>query len=73
MDYKGNVFEFLPFGAGRRVCPGLPMAARHVHLVLASLIHFFDWSLPQSQEPRELDMSEKFGDIAEGGTTYLDS
>ncbi|KAK3027558.1 LOW QUALITY PROTEIN: hypothetical protein RJ639_042327 [Escallonia herrerae] len=34
LDFKGNDFEFLPFGAGRRICPGLPMAARHVPLVL---------------------------------------
>ncbi|KAH7862461.1 hypothetical protein Vadar_005109 [Vaccinium darrowii] len=61
LDYKGNDYEFLPFGAGRRICPGLPMAAKHVPLVLASLIHFFDWSLPDEIDPTELDMSEKFG------------
>ncbi|KAK3005494.1 hypothetical protein RJ639_016053 [Escallonia herrerae] len=38
LDFKGNDFEFLPFGAGRRICPGLPMAARHVPLVLASFV-----------------------------------
>ncbi|KAH7862581.1 hypothetical protein Vadar_006775 [Vaccinium darrowii] len=61
LDYKGNDYEFLPFGAGRRICPGLPMATKHVPLVLASLIHFFDWSLPDEIDPNELDMSEKFG------------
>ncbi|KAK6935330.1 Cytochrome P450 [Dillenia turbinata] len=61
LDYKGNDFEFLPFGAGRRICPGLPMAAKVVPLVLASLIHFFDWSLPHGNDSKEMDMSEKFG------------
>jgi cytochrome P450 len=61
LDYKGNDYDFLPFGAGRRICPGLPMAAKHVPLVLASLIHFFDWSLSDEIDPNELDMSEKFG------------
>lgn len=61
LDYKGNDFEFLPFGAGRRICPGLPMATRHIPLVLAALIHFFDWSLPQGSDPSQLDMNEKFG------------
>ncbi|KAM3343842.1 hypothetical protein P3S68_025932 [Capsicum galapagoense] len=61
MDFKGNDFEFLPFGAGRRICPGLPMAAIEVPLVLASLVHFFDWELPHGKCTAELDMTEKFG------------
>lgn len=40
-DYEGNDFEFLPFGAGRRICPGLPLASPMVHLMLASLLHSF--------------------------------
>ncbi|KAA8521984.1 hypothetical protein F0562_012702 [Nyssa sinensis] len=61
LDFKGNDFEFLPFGAGRRICPGLPMGAKQVSLALASLIHHFDWSLPHGNDPNELDMNEKFG------------
>lgn len=61
MDFKGNDFEFLPFGAGRRICPGLPMAAIKIPIVLASLVHFFDWELPHGKYPFELDMTEKFG------------
>ncbi|KAH7864131.1 hypothetical protein Vadar_026110 [Vaccinium darrowii] len=60
LDYKGNDYEFLPFGAGRRICPGLSMAAKHVPLILASLIHFFEWSLPGENDPTGLDMNEKF-------------
>ncbi|KAE9459572.1 hypothetical protein C3L33_08582, partial [Rhododendron williamsianum] len=60
LDYKGNDYGFLPFGAGRRICPGIPMAAKVVPLVLASLVHFFDWSLPGEIDPNGLDMSEKF-------------
>ncbi|OIT21830.1 cytochrome p450 76c2 [Nicotiana attenuata] len=61
MDFKGNDFEFLPFGSGRRICPGLPMAAKSVPLVLASLVHFFDWELPNGKCSIDLDMNEKFG------------
>ena len=61
LDFKGNDFEFLPFSAGRRICPGIPMAAKVVPLVLASLIHIFDWSLPHGNDSEKLDMSEKFG------------
>ncbi|KAA8521980.1 hypothetical protein F0562_012706 [Nyssa sinensis] len=61
LDFKGNDFEFIPFSAGRRICPGLPMATKQVPLALASLIHHFEWTLPHGNDPNELDMNEKFG------------
>ncbi|KAI5601560.1 hypothetical protein POPTR_001G109300v4 [Populus trichocarpa] len=61
LDFKGNDFEFIPFGSGRRICPGLPMAAKHVALIIAYLILFFDWSLPCGKNPTDLDMSENYG------------
>lgn len=61
IDFEGNDFEFLPFGAGRRICPGLSMAARHVPMVIASLVHCFDWSIPHGKDPQQLDMNERFG------------
>ena len=39
----------------------ISMATKVVPLVLASLIHFFYWSLPHGYDPEKLDMSEKFG------------
>ncbi|GAB2227773.1 hypothetical protein Droror1_Dr00009600 [Drosera rotundifolia] len=45
LDFKGHDFELIPFGAGRRTCPGLPIGSRLLHLVLGSLIHSFDWKL----------------------------
>ncbi|KAL0438783.1 UNVERIFIED_CONTAM: cytochrome [Sesamum latifolium] len=35
---QGPRFEFIPFGSGRRMCPGMPLAHRIVHLMVASLI-----------------------------------
>ncbi|CAI0546964.1 unnamed protein product [Linum tenue] len=61
VDFRGQDFEFLPFGAGRRMCPGVLLAIRQIPLVLAALIHNFDWRLPDGEDPTELDMSEKFG------------
>ena len=46
VDYKGQNLELIPFGAGRRMCVGLPLASRMVHLLLASLLHPFEWTLP---------------------------
>ncbi|KAJ9139920.1 hypothetical protein P3X46_030612 [Hevea brasiliensis] len=61
LDLKGRDYEFLPFGSGRRICPGLPMATRQLPLILASLIHCFDWSLENGEDRAELNTTEKFG------------
>nr|WCR39970.1 ferruginol synthase CYP2 [Scutellaria baicalensis]WCR39971.1 ferruginol synthase CYP3 [Scutellaria baicalensis] len=50
-DFKGQDFELIPFGAGRRVCPGMPLANRILHQITATLVHNFDWKLdPTSVE-----------------------
>ncbi|GLT77838.1 hypothetical protein SLA2020_493930 [Shorea laevis] len=61
VDFKGRDFELIPFGAGRRMCPGLPLANRMLHLMLASLVHHFNWKLPDEMKPEDVDMSEMFG------------
>ncbi|XP_030502978.2 (S)-N-methylcoclaurine 3'-hydroxylase isozyme 1 [Cannabis sativa] len=61
LDFKGNDFEYFPFGSGRRMCPGMPMAAKHIPLIVAAFIHSFDWSLPQGKTLNDIDMSEKYG------------
>lgn len=62
-DYRGQDFELIPFGAGRRICIGLPLAHRMVHLVVGSLLHAFNWSIPGSNKDDDftIDMSEVFG------------
>uniref|UniRef100_A0A0A9B6X7 Uncharacterized protein n=1 Tax=Arundo donax TaxID=35708 RepID=A0A0A9B6X7_ARUDO len=63
IDFRGRDFELLPFGSGRRMCPGMPLAVRMVHLMLASLLYRFEWGLPADVEENGLDMAEKFGTI----------
>ena len=45
IDFKGQDFELIPFGSGRRVCPGMPLANRILHTVPATLVHNYDWKL----------------------------
>ncbi|XP_037472490.1 dolabradiene monooxygenase-like [Triticum dicoccoides] len=57
-DFRGTDFSFLPFGAGRRMCPGIEFGLANVELALASLLFHFDW---EGTPPGELDMAEVFG------------
>ncbi|XP_022945236.1 cytochrome P450 71B19-like [Cucurbita moschata] len=61
IDYNGQHFEFLPFGAGRRMCPGLNMGVKTVELALANLLYHFDWKLPNGMKKEDLDMEENSG------------
>ncbi|XP_031505929.1 geraniol 8-hydroxylase [Nymphaea colorata] len=61
VNFKGKDFHFIPFGAGRRDCPAIPLGVRMVHLMLASLLHSFSWNLPHGMGPEQLDVKAKFG------------
>ena len=61
IDFKGRNFEFLPFGSGRRGCPGIHMAILNVELALANLLYHFDWKLPNGLKAEDLNMEEAPG------------
>ncbi|RDX66482.1 Cytochrome P450 71A6, partial [Mucuna pruriens] len=62
MDIKGHDFQLIPFGAGRRGCPGIAFAMALNELVLANIVHHFDWTVPPGLvEDQALDMSETTG------------
>ncbi|XP_047148080.1 cytochrome P450 82A4-like [Vigna umbellata] len=58
VEMKGRHFELLPFGSGRRMCPGVSFGLQMVHFVLASFLHSFEILSPS---PDPIDMTETFG------------
>ncbi|XP_059623754.1 cytochrome P450 CYP82D47-like [Cornus florida] len=58
VDVRGQNFELIPFGSGRRSCPGISLALQTVHLTLASLLHCHDIAKPSH---KDVDMTESLG------------
>jgi 4-hydroxyphenylacetaldehyde oxime monooxygenase len=56
IDFQGFDFELLPFGAGRRMCPAIPMGIMNVEFTLANLLHSFDWKLPEGMTRQDVSM-----------------
>uniref|UniRef100_A0A0E0K1E2 Cytochrome P450 n=1 Tax=Oryza punctata TaxID=4537 RepID=A0A0E0K1E2_ORYPU len=63
LDFRGKEHEYMPFGSGRRLCPGLPLAERVVPFALASLLRAFEWRLPDGVAAEELDVTERFSTV----------
>lgn len=61
VDFNGAHFELVPFGAGRRVCPGLAMGATNVEFTLANLLCCFEWALPEGLTAEDVSMEEAGG------------
>ncbi|GAB2221006.1 hypothetical protein Droror1_Dr00012168 [Drosera rotundifolia] len=61
MYVSGNEFELIPFGAGRRICAGMNLGIRMGQLLIATLVHAFDWDLVDDLAPEELNMEEELG------------
>ncbi|TKY73567.1 steroid 17alpha-monooxygenase or 17alpha-hydroxyprogesterone aldolase [Spatholobus suberectus] len=62
VDFKGNDLQFIPFGSGRRGCIGISFALASTEYMLANLLYWFDWKLPETGVPiQDIDMSEIWG------------
>ncbi|WMV16446.1 hypothetical protein MTR67_009831 [Solanum verrucosum] len=61
LEFIGQNFEYLPFGGGRRMCPGISFGLSNVELPLAQLIYHFNWKLPNGMKPEDVDVTETPG------------
>lgn len=61
IDVKGQHFELLPFGSGRRMCPGYGLGLKVIEATLANLLHGYKWRLKGNMGSDELNMEEVFG------------
>ncbi|CAM0908246.1 unnamed protein product [Alopecurus aequalis] len=61
LNYNGTYFDYIPFGAGRRQCPGIQFGSAVMEMALTNFLYHFDWILPDGASLASFDMSEKFG------------
>ncbi|KAI3450227.1 hypothetical protein Pfo_006892 [Paulownia fortunei] len=61
VDFRGQHYELIPFGAGRRICPGLMMGSTTIEITLANLLHCFDWELPDGMKIEDISVEEEAG------------
>ncbi|WCJ37068.1 cytochrome P450 family 71 subfamily B polypeptide 4 [Euphorbia peplus] len=61
INYHGTHFELIPFGAGKRICPGITLATINLELFLANLLYHFDWKFPDGITAETLDMTDVLG------------
>ena len=59
VDVRGQNFELIPFGSGRRICSGISFTLQVMQLILASLLHGFDFATP-SNEPVVMEEAKSF-------------
>ncbi|PHT39349.1 hypothetical protein CQW23_22922 [Capsicum baccatum] len=61
IDFKGQHYELIPFGAGRRGCPGIALGIASAELALSNLLYAFDWELPHGMKKEDVDTNVRPG------------
>ncbi|XP_047979286.1 11-hydroxysugiol 20-monooxygenase-like [Salvia hispanica] len=68
INFGGQHLELIPFGSGRRICPGFPIANLMFHSMVATMCHNFDWKLEKGAESKKLQREEIFGQVLQKKT-----
>ena len=66
LDPRGQHFQYLPFGSGRRGCPGMGLALHSVPAVVAALVQCFDWAAIPSTGTGDGKLAAAVIDMEEG-------
>ncbi|GAA0183982.1 hypothetical protein Leryth_012141 [Lithospermum erythrorhizon] len=61
IDFRGAHFQLLPFGAGRRIYPGMTVSMMIIEYIIAHLLYFFDWELPDGMKMEDVSLEEVVG------------
>lgn len=61
LDFRGTNFELIPFGSGRRMCPGIGFAMALIEVTLANLVNRFNWRVDLRYSGDEYDLAETTG------------
>ncbi|CAN6559665.1 unnamed protein product [Malus baccata var. baccata] len=67
LDVRGQHFELLPFGSGRRICPGVNLVMQMLPSLLGAMVQCFDWKVIGPQQKKMngndliLEMDERPG------------
>nr|AYM55611.1 cytochrome p450 [Croton stellatopilosus] len=64
IDMIGQNFELIPFGAGRRICPGIIMGIANLELSLANLLYKFNWEMPARMKREDIDLDRVLPGLA---------
>ncbi|GMH29637.1 hypothetical protein Nepgr_031480 [Nepenthes gracilis] len=65
VDVRGQHFELIPFGSGRRICPGISFSLQIMPFTLATLLQAFEIMTPSN---KQVDLTERFGLTTMKGT-----
>ncbi|WP_411025833.1 cytochrome P450, partial [Salmonella sp. s57402] len=57
-EFNGANFEYIPFGSGRRICPGIPFGLATIEMALTQLLYHFNWKLPNDAKGETINMEE---------------
>ncbi|KAF3513213.1 hypothetical protein F2Q69_00001414 [Brassica cretica] len=60
-DYRGKDLNYIPFGSGRRICPGIGFALGLAEVAVANLVGRFDWRVGFRPKGDQSDIAEAVG------------
>ncbi|GJZ20721.1 cytochrome P450 71AV8 [Tanacetum coccineum] len=60
INMMGQDFEYIPFGSGRRMCPGMTLGLANAEIALVMLLYHFNWELPNGARSEDLDTLKHF-------------